>query len=98
MRNQNAGNFAQCVVTVALTGLFLSIGWLTLWWGGIAVQARAGQLAVVGSGWVVALAVGGFFLAAVAALLLARAFALGRLGVALLLATLFLPPILFVSR
>jgi hypothetical protein len=80
MRNQNASNFAQCVVTLFLTAFLSALGWFTLWQGGIALKGKGGHISYVGGGFATAIAIGAFFFAAISALLLAKAFGLGRSG------------------
>jgi hypothetical protein len=95
MRNQNASNFAVCLVTALLTTFLVALGWFTVWQGGITLKGKSGHLSYVGGGYATAFALGVFLIAAFSGLVLARAFGLGRLGTALVLATIIAPPVIY---
>jgi hypothetical protein len=95
MRNQNASNFAQCVVTILLTAFLVALGWFTLWQGGISLKGKSGHITYVGGGFATAFAIGAFFFAAISALLLGKAFGLGRLAYVVLIALVLLPPVAY---
>lgn len=97
MRNQNASNFAVCLVTSLLTGFLVALGWFTVVQGGISVKGKSGHLSYVGGSYAIAFAIGLFLFAAFSGLVLARAFGLGRLGTTLLLAMIVAPPVVFLA-
>jgi hypothetical protein len=95
MRNQNASNFAQCLVTGLLTGFLVLFGWVTLVQGGISLKGKAAHISYVGGGFATALALGMFLFATLSGLLLARALGLGRLGFTVVVAMVIAPPLFF---
>lgn len=74
----------------------LGYGWFDLWQGGIAIKGRSGHVSYADGGLGLAIAAGAFLLAALVSLLLARSFGLGRLGIALSMAAILLPPLAYV--
>jgi hypothetical protein len=95
MRNQNASNFAQCLVTGLLTVFLVFFGWVTIVQGGIALKGKAAHISYVGGGFATALALGMFFVATLSGLLLGKALGLGRLGFTVVVSMVILPPLFF---
>ena len=89
-------NAAECLATGLLWMFLLGFGWVNLLDGGISLKGKNASVVYVSGGAGLAVAAGTFLIAGIVTALLARALALSRWVMGLLVLAALVPPLLFV--
>lgn len=88
---------ATRVASAIMTAFFASLGWYTLWHGGIELAGKSGRTSFVSGAAGVAVAFGAFGVAALGLLLIMKTVDMTGRGRAIAIACLLAPPILYVA-
>lgn len=97
MASRSTDPTATRVAWALMTVFFTSLGWYTLWHGGIELAGKSGRTSFVSGIAGTGVACVAFGVAAAGLLLIARTFDMTLRGRALALACLLAPPILYVA-
>lgn len=98
MENRPVGTLAERLAAGVVALFFVFFGWTILLNGGVSLRGKSGAVSYIDGNAGIALACGMFFFGALLALLLARTLGLNRQRVAMLVALVVVPPLLFLLR
>lgn len=97
MTNRAADPTATRVTWALMTVFFASLGWYTLWHGGIELAGKSGRTSFVAGPTGLLVAFGAFGIASAGLLLVTKTFDMARRGQVIAVVCLLLPPILYVA-